>query len=329
MIKTLYPLLFEDNLYELVWGGTKLRPMKGMPADGKPIGESWEVSNIPGRQSIIKNGPLAGRTVGDLIATYGPAFLGEGVWERYGMQFPLLVKFIDAASSLSIQVHPNDALALERHGKMGKTEMWYVMAADPGATLLAGFKEQISKEEYERRVMDGSIVKVLARHNVKPGDVFYIPAGRVHAINGGIVLCEIQQSSDITYRLFDYRRLGLDGKPRELHTQLAKDAIDFSVQGNYRTSYEDVQEGATLLVDSNYFAVNLLSTSHLLMRNMKDEGSFVTLSCVKGQAKVRCGMGESILLRECFSCLIPASVTDYVVESADGNEVELLESWAR
>ncbi len=324
-----YPLLFEPNLHELVWGGNRLEALKGLRPDGLAIGESWEISNIPGNESVIANGEYAGLTLGELIQKAGAELVGKTVFRRHGNEFPLLVKFIDAAHDLSIQVHPNDTLAQARHGKLGKTEMWYVMHAEPGASLLAGFSQEITKEEYERRVADGSIVDVLARHPVKAGDVFFIPAGRVHAICGGILLCEIQQSSDVTYRLFDYNRMGLDGKPRELHTQLAKDAIDFHVYPQYRTPYEAVSEGWVRIVDCPYFAVNVLATSSNLTRNLRSEGSFVTLSSLQGNAIVTGSHGNQISLPMGMSCLIPASVADYTIASADGFPVRLLEAWAR
>ena len=327
----LYPLLFEPNLHELVWGGHKLQTLKGLPTDERCLGESWEISAVPSSQSVVANGSLAGQTLGDVVRTYGAALMGNCISKANGDNFPLLVKFIDAQGDLSIQVHPNDALAQARHGKLGKTEMWYVMDAEPGASLLAGFKEPISKTEYARRVEDGSIVDVLARHEVHPGDVFFIPAGRVHAICSGILLCEIQQSSDVTYRLFDYHRLGLDGKPRQLHTQEALDAIDFRVFDNYRTAYEPQPEGAVRIVDCEYFAVSVLSTSGSLRRNLLSEDSFVTLSCLEGACTITTSEGHTLSLSRGHSCLVPACLADFTIE-ADGKSsggVKLLESFAR
>lgn len=326
----MYPLLFEDNLHELVWGGTKLKPLKGMRADSEPIGESWEISAIEGSESVVRNGAWAGRTLSSLVQEYGPALVGERVFQRHGTEFPLLVKFIDAAHDLSIQVHPNDALARVRHGKLGKTEMWYVMHADPGATLLAGLKETLTPDKYERRVHDGTIVEALARHEVHDGDVFFIPAGRIHAICGGIMVCEIQQSSDVTYRLFDYHRLDLDGKPRELHTELAKDAIDYRVLPEYRTHYVMPQSGSAMVADCDYFTVNVVEVeSHeTLSRHLMDESSFITLSCLTGTARITAG-GESIILPTGFSCLIPAACANFTVQATDNQLVRLLEAWAK
>ena len=233
----LYPLLFEPNLHTVVWGGGQLRPYKGLEPSDEPIGESWEVSAVPTSTSIISNGRWQGRDLVSVIHEQPEAILGKKVNEKYHGQLPLLVKFIDAKKDLSIQVHPNDEMAMREHGKMGKSEMWYVIKADEGAHLYAGFSQEITAEEYQQRIADGTITEVLADHRVKAGDVFYLPAGRVHAICGGILLAEVQQSSDVTYRIFDYNRPGLDGKPRELHTALAAQALDFRVERNYRTDY--------------------------------------------------------------------------------------------
>lgn len=324
----MYPLLFRENLHEIVWGGSRLKALKGLPADGRNIGESWEISAVRGSESVVKNGELAGSTLGELVTRFGAELMGKHIAEAHGTEFPLLVKFIDAAGDLSIQVHPNDELARARHGKLGKTEMWYVMDARPGATLLAGFKEQIRPEEYASKVADGSIVDALARHTVHRGDVFFIPAGRVHAICRGILLCEIQQSSDVTYRLFDYNRLGLDGRPRQLHTEEARDAIDYKVYDDYRTHYQPAAESAVRIVDCPFFVVNVVSTSSKLRRNLLSEDSFVTLSCLSGACTIQAG-GISVSLGTGSSCLIPASVADFEVTAFDGREVRLLESWAR
>ena len=225
-----YPLLFKPNLHTVVWGGQRLRQYKGMEPNDEPIGESWEVSAVPSSTSIVANGPWTGKLLTEVIDEAPEDILGKAVNKKYGGKLPLLVKFIDAKRDLSIQVHPNDEMAQREHGKMGKSEMWYVIRADEGSYLYAGFNKEITPEEYQQRVSDGTIVDVLSKHYVSPGDVFYLPAGRVHAICGGIMLAEVQQSSDVTYRIFDYNRPGLDGKPRELHTKLAAQALDYHVE---------------------------------------------------------------------------------------------------
>lgn len=325
-MEKLYPMTFRPNLHELVWGGHKLQALKGLPQDGRRLGESWEISDVATSESVVAEGPLQGQTLRELVAHYGPSLLGKHVFESDGREFPLLVKFIDAQDDLSIQVHPGDALARERHGKLGKTEMWYVMDAEPGATLLAGFKQRITRKEYRRRVADGTIVDALARHEVHPGDVFFIPAGRVHAICSGILLCEIQQSSDVTYRLFDYHRLGLDGQPRQLHTDEALDAIDFNVYANYRTAYTPVDDGVANIVRCRYFTVSVLSTRQSIHRQLLGGDSFVTLSCLQGHGTLRTLSGHTVALSRGMSCLVPAIEADFVVEAAAGEELKLLEA---
>lgn len=313
-MNSLYPLLFEPNLHTVVWGGHRLQPYKGLPQTDEPIGESWEVSAVPTSKSIVKNGAYAGRDLVSVISEQPAAILGKAVNERYQGQLPLLVKFIDAQRDLSIQVHPNDEMAMREHGKMGKSEMWYIIRADEGAHLYAGFSQTITPEEYERRIKDGTITEVLARHEVKAGDVFYLPAGRVHAICGGIMLAEVQQSSDVTYRIYDYNRPGMDGKPRELHTALAAQALDYRVEKNYNTEYPKTADKATLIVDSPYFNVRVMELTSQFHRNLLKYDSFIITMCMEGDCRIRIRQtGDEILLREGHSTLIPAQIADYDV----------------
>lgn len=338
-MELLYPLLFEQDLHEPVWGGKRLKPFKGMPADeNDKIGESWEVSAVKGRESVVANGPLKGKRLDELISTYKELLLGKKVTAMYGETFPLLVKFIDAERDLSIQVHPDNELAMARHGCFGKTEMWYVMDAVPGAKLYCGFDSQISKYEYAKRVEDHSLCEVLREYPIQKGDVFYIPAGRVHAICGGSLIAEVQQSSDITYRIFDYGRLGLDGKPRELHTELAKDAIDFSVEDDYRTAYRPQVNKPVAISESPFFTVKILEVDREFHRKLFKYDSFIIYMCLEGDCAIRVlstnGFdGGMPLFREIFlskgnSCLIPASVADFVVTplNSDGR-TKLLEAY--
>ncbi len=333
----LYPLLFENNFRTVLWGGRNLKPMKGLPADEQCIGESWEVSALPGSESVVKNGFLSGCTLDALTAEYGELLVGKAVAAKYGNKFPLLVKYIDAVQNLSIQVHPGDELAKMRHNSFGKTEMWYVLKAQPGSYLYSGFSKQITKEEYDRRISEGSICDVLQRHEVAAGDVFYIPAGRVHAICAGIMLAEIQQSSDITYRIYDYYRHDKDGAMRPLHVDEARDAIDYTINNNYRTLYKRETNKPVTLVDSPYFVVDLLEVTNSYRRELLKYDSFVICMCVEGDCNIRInniGVGDVmpeehvIHLAAGNTCLIPASVADYNIEPDNSlGRTKLLETY--
>ena len=308
----MYPFLFEPNLHSVVWGGQRLRPYKGLEPSDELIGESWEVSAVPNSCSVISNGEWKGQSLIAVIDQYPDEILGKKVNKKYGGKLPLLVKFIDAKRDLSIQVHPNDEMARRRHGKMGKSEMWYVISADEGSHLYAGFKKKITPDEYQRRIADGTIVDVLADHSVQAGDVFYLPAGRVHAICGGILLAEVQQSSDVTYRIYDYNRPGMDGKPRELHTELAAEALDYRVEDQYRTEYEETANKALKIIDSPYFVVRVMEISKPFHRNLLKYDSFIISMCIEGDCTLRVkATGDEILLKQGHSTLIPASIADY------------------
>lgn len=316
--------MFQPNLHTVVWGGDRICGYKGLDMQQKNIGESWEVSAVPTSKSIVSNGELAGRDLVSVVDEATDEILGKAVSEKYNGQLPLLVKFIDSATPLSIQVHPNDEMARREHGKSGKTEMWYVIDAQPGSFLYAGFKQEITPEEYKRRIADGTITDVLAKHEVKRGDVFYLPAGRVHAIGSGILLCEVQQSSDVTYRIYDYNRPGLDGKPRELHTELAARALNFHVEEEYRTIYRDETNSANLIIDSPYFSVRVSSVTHPFHRNLLKYDSFVICVCMRGDCKIKMrATGDEIVLRSGNSCLIPAAIADYDVVPLDGSSTIL------
>jgi mannose-6-phosphate isomerase len=315
----LYPFLFQPNLHPVVWGGHQLRPYKGLEPNEEPIGESWEVSAVPSSTSIISNGSFQGRDLTSVIAEFPEEILGHAVNEKYHGQLPLLVKFIDAERDLSIQVHPNDEMAWREHKKMGKSEMWYIIKAAPGSHLYAGFKQQITSDEYFRRIADGTITEVLADHTVKTGDVFYLPAGRVHAICGGIMLAEVQQSSDVTYRIYDYNRPGMDGKPRELHTDLAAQALDYHVEQNYRTEYVETDNRAIQIIDSPYFDVRVMEIQTPFHRNLLKYDSFVISMCIEGDCKlVMRTNGSEILLKAGHTTLIPAAIADYDVIPLSG-----------
>ena len=311
----------------MVWGGNKLRPYKGLEPTKEPIGESWEVSAVPTSISIIANGPWEGKDLTSIIDQAPNDILGKAVNAKYKGKLPLLVKFIDAKKDLSIQVHPNDEMAMREHGKMGKSEMWYIIKADEGAHLYAGFEKKITPEECQQRIADGTITEVLADHKVKAGDVFYLPAGRVHAICGGIMLAEVQQSSDVTYRIYDYNRPGMDGKPRELHTNLAAKALDYHVEENYRAEYNDNSNKAIQIVVSPFFDVRVMEISKPFHRDLRKYDSFIISMCLEGDCviKVR-ATGDEIELKQGYSTLIPAAIADYDVLPQTGT-IRLLDAF--
>ena len=248
---------FQPILKSTIWGGEKIVPYKHIASDQKQVGESWELSGVKGNESVVAGGPEAGTTLPGLIARHGAALLGKANAARFGQEFPLLIKFIDARQDLSIQVHPNDALAWERHKSKGKTEMWYVVDADKGARLRSGFAKQVTPAQYEASVADNTITDLLAEYEIHPGDLFFLPAGRVHSIGAGAFIAEIQQTSDITYRIYDFNRKDADGNTRELHTELAKGAIDYTVLPDYRTHYQKAQDREVELVSCPYFTTSL------------------------------------------------------------------------
>jgi mannose-6-phosphate isomerase len=313
----MYPLKFKPILKTIVWGGEKIAPYKEIETDQKHIGESWELSGVHGNESVVAEGPLAGRSIADLVKQYKGELIGSHVYENTGDEFPLLIKFIDALTDLSIQVHPNDELAAKRHNSKGKTEMWYVVDAEPGAHLLAGLTEHITPEEYAAKVADGTITDVLARHEVHPGDVFFLPAGRIHAICGGCFIAEIQQTSDITYRIYDYGRLGLDGKPREVHTELAKDAIDYKVYDNYRTEYTPVQNEEVEVVSCQYFTTSIYDLTLPYAKDLSELDSFLVVMCLSGRGTLEVD-GEEITVHQGETVLVPASADDICFVPEEG-----------
>ena len=291
----LYPMLFKQNRKTLVWGT-----------------EDWTVSGLPNSESEVENGTWARYNLTEVISRRPEEILGRQTALKYNNQLPLLAKIIDAHKDLSIQVHPNDEMAKREHNKFGKSEMWYILDAAPGAYLYAGFKEQITPEQYKQRVADGTITDVLAKHVVHKGDVFYLPSGRVHAICGGIKLAEIQQSSDVTYRIFDYNRPGLDGKPRELHTELAAKAIDYMVYPEYKTPHEENVGEASELLNTPFFSIKIVETNEPFHRNMIKYDSFIIMMNIGDPVTIRVrATGDEVLVPAEASCLIPAAIADY------------------
>ncbi len=315
---------FKPILKTIIWGGEKIVPYKQIDSDQKMVGESWELSGVKGNESVVAEGPDAGITLPELIARDGAKLLGAKNLERFGEEFPLLVKFIDARDDLSIQVHPDDRLAWERHQSKGKTEMWYVVAADEGAHLRSGFSKQVTAAEYEASVEDNTITDILADYAVAPGDVFFLPAGRVHAIGAGSFVAEIQQTSNITYRIYDYGRLGVDGKPRELHTELAKEAIDYTVLPDYRTRYEAAKNTPVELVKCPYFTTHLYELDEPHAIDLASLDSFLIVICMGGKGSIEVD-GETLPLHQGETVLIPAAVQKALFTPTEG--LKLLTSY--
>lgn len=305
----MYPLKFEPLLKSMVWGGDKIMLYKGIESTVKNVGESWEISAVSGNESVVANGEFVGRNIVELIKEYKADLLGEKVYADSGDTFPILVKFIDARDDLSIQVHPDDELAAARHnGSKGKTEMWYVVKADKDAHLMSGMSRQITPEEYVCRIEDNTITDVLCDYKVSAGDVFFLPAGRVHSIGKGCFIAEIQQTSDITYRIYDFGRLGLDGKPRELHVEQSKDAVDYSVLEDYKTSYTPALNKPVSLVECNYFKTHLLDLTETVEVPVKVNDSFMIVLCLEGAGTLTDSNGYSLNLKQGETVLVPASI---------------------
>lgn len=323
-VAELYPLKFQPILKSIIWGGSEICRFKNIQPQQDGIGESWEISGVKGNVSVVSNGNLSGIPLDKLISKYKGTLVGNSVYNRFGDTFPLLIKFIDAKDDLSIQVHPNDELAKKRHDSFGKTEMWYVVKAAPGAFLYSGFEQQITPEEYVEKVKDNTFTNTLKRYEVKEGDVFFLPAGRVHAIGAGCFVAEIQQTSDITYRIYDYNRKDAAGNTRELHTELAKDAIDYSVHDSYQTPYERAKNQPVELVTSPYFTTLLLELDEPMTRDYAHVDSFVILICMGGHCTLEDDRGHSIQVKQGESVLIPAN-TNSIQILPDGN-CKLLET---
>jgi len=318
-----YPIKFEPILQEKIWGGTKLKSLLNKVSDKENIGESWEVSAVKNNVSIVSNGVYKGQNLQDLLEQYKSDLVGNKVFKQFGAQFPLLIKFIDAKEALSIQLHPNDELAQKRHESFGKTEMWYVMQADKNASLIVGFKTDCTQETYLKYLNENKIVNLLNSEKVTEGDVFFIPTGRIHAIGAGVLLAEIQQTSDITYRIFDWNRVDAQGNGRELHTDLALEAIDYKAQTNYKTNFHSTLNQTKPVVVCPYFTTNIIPILGTLIKDYSANDSFVIYICTKGRVNLSYGnnqlevieMGESILLPNILNNItLKADLTSSLLE---------------
>lgn len=300
---------FKPILKSMLWGGEKILPYKGIISDQKQVGESWEISGVKENESIVAEGPDAGMMLPELIKRDGAKLLGKANFERFGEEFPLLIKFIDARQDLSIQVHPNDDQAWERHKSKGKTEMWYVVDADPGSSLRSGFAKQVTPEEYEASIADNTITDLLAEYDIHAGDLFFLPAGRIHSIGAGAFIAEIQQTSNITYRIYDFNRTDANGNPRELHTEQSKAVIDYSVQEDYRTHYIAADDKRIELVSCPYFTTALYNLTKNHSIDLSTLDSFVIVICTEGEGTITDNNGEQMKVRRGESILIPATAS--------------------
>lgn len=305
-----YPFKFQPILNEKIWGGHKIQTE--LNKDISPLencGETWEISGVPGNISVVSEGPLTGTKLPDLIETYKGQLVGNQVYQKEKNDFPLLVKFIDAHQDLSIQVHPNDKLAKERHQSLGKTEMWYIFQADPGSQLIAGFNQPLDRKKYLDHFEQGRLMEVLNQELVVSDDVFFVPAGRVHTIGKGVLLAEIQQTSDITYRIYDFDRVDKHGNSRELHTAEALDALDFHHYPEYKTQYDHSPNQTVALVNCQYFNVNRLFYEKETSRSYHHLDSFVIYVCVDGKLRIHWD-GQHITMVKGEAVLVPAILKD-------------------
>ena len=310
MKANLYPLQFQPILKERIWGGTKLKSYLNKPITSPTTGESWEISTVENDVSIVSNGIFKGKSLNDLVNEFPEAVLGSSVYKEFGRQFPLLFKFIDAREDLSIQLHPNDELAKKRHNSFGKTEMWYVMQADEKANLIVGFKEKSSQEDYLKHLHNATLVSILDTKEVEKGDVFFLETGTIHAIGAGIVVAEIQQTSDITYRVYDFDRVDAHGNKRELHNDLALEALNYDVVSAHK-KYSREENTSNNIVDCQYFTTNYIPLNGVLHLNYTSD-SFRVFMCVEGSfvldyenVEYNYAVGDTVL--------IPAEMTNFSI----------------
>jgi len=317
----LYPLKFNPILKEKIWGGNKLSKLLGKNSEANNIGESWEISNVKGNISIVNNGFLKGQSLEDILSIYGTEILGVKNFKKFGTQFPLLIKFIDAKEDLSIQLHPNDELAEKRHNSFGKTEMWHVMQADTEANLIVGFNKKITSKEYLKYLEEKRLTEILNFDKVKKGDTYFIEVGRVHAIGAGVMLAEIQQTSDITYRIYDWDRIDDNGNKRELHNDLAIDAINFNMQDDFKITYNSIENKSNKMVNCQYFTTKYIKlTSQVDKTNNFD--SFVIYICTDGEVQINFTKGSETI-KKGETVLLPACIKNYNLMSKNAELLEV------
>lgn len=309
----LYPLKFTPIIKKKIWGGSDLKLVLNKEnASYENCGESWEISGLKGDISVVKNGFLEDNSINELIEIYMGDFLGDKVYEKFGNEFPLLIKFIDAQKDLSIQVHPDDKLAKKNHKAYGKTEMWYILEAEENANIITGFSESLDKKTFIKHLEDKTLISVLNKEIVKTGDVFFIPSGRIHNIGEGVLLTEIQQTSDITYRVYDFERKDKEGNLRDLHIDLAIDALDFKKYSEYKTDYEIKENKTSEIINSPYFTTNILSFDKKIEKDYNELDSFVIYICVEGSFIIDDKNTKTEILKG-ETCIIPAELKNLIL----------------
>jgi mannose-6-phosphate isomerase len=317
----LYPLRFKPLYQYRIWGGSKLRDVLGKKDAPDKTGESWEISGVEGNISSVKEGFLEGNDLQELIEVYMGDLVGDAVYEKHGTEFPLLIKLIDAHDVLSVQVHPDDELAMKRHHAYGKTELWHVIQADPESAIYTGFNKEINREEFLKCVGEKKVQEILNMEPAQAGDAFFIPAGRVHATGAGILFAEIQQTSDITYRIFDWNRVEKNGRPRTLHTDLAIDAIDFKHYTTYRNNYPTIINKPSPIVSCPYFTTNLIWLNRTVEREYLDIDSFIIYICIQGSFLLNYGEDNPMLVKTGHTILLPAIFKEVVLEPREETRV--------
>lgn len=317
------PLKFKALLKQTIWGGDKIIPFKHLDDHLENVGESWEISGVPGNETVVADGEYAGKKLNELVIEQKDKLVGKANYERFGDEFPLLIKFIDARQDLSVQVHPTDEIAKRQGKERGKTEMWYIMDSDKDAKLYSGLKMQITPEQYKAMVEDDTITDALAQYEVKEDDCFFLPAGRIHAIGTGCFLAEIQQTSDVTYRIYDFKRKDKDGNYRQLHTKEAAECINYTVEDDYRTHYEHKKNEGVTLVECPYFTTAVYDLDEPMTLDYSELDSFVILIGLKGEGTITDNEGNTVTISAGESILVPATTDTLKVEGT----IKMLETY--
>ncbi|WP_459212836.1 type I phosphomannose isomerase catalytic subunit [Aquimarina rhabdastrellae] len=315
-------LKFEPILKEKIWGGTKLHKVLNKASENPNIGESWEISDVEGDYSVVNSGPFKGKTLKELLEQFGETLVGKKNYTRFGNKFPLLIKFIDAKEDLSVQLHPDDIIAKKKHNSLGKTEMWHIVQADPNANIIIGFNQKVNQEVYQKHVTEKDITAILNYEPVTEGDTFFVYSGLIHAIGKGVMLAEIQQTSDITYRVYDWDRTDANGNSRELHQEEALEAIDFTTEKEYKVQYNTQPNELASMVKCEHFTTNVIEVAQELSLNHETYDSFVIYMCVKGEVTIS-SIENEFTIKQGETVLVPASINNVTVKGTKGKLLQV------